>query len=87
MAQALFVTMGGQHPNAGKLFAGWWASAKGQNIMINKMLRGALNHGSPYIIMQEFEKNRVELVKETLDNSKEAAALNEIAAKSLGTFK
>jgi len=26
-------------------------------------------------------------VKETLDNSKEAAALNEIAAKSLGTFK
>ena len=39
------------------------------------------------MIMQEFEKNRVELVKETLDNSKEAAALNEIAAKSLGTFK
>jgi iron(III) transport system substrate-binding protein len=87
MAQALFVTKGGQHPNAGKLFAGWWASAKGQNIMINKMLRGALNHGSSYMIMQEFEKNRVELVKETLDNSKEAAALNEIAAKSLGTFK
>jgi ABC-type Fe3+ transport system substrate-binding protein len=87
MAQALFVTKGGQHPNAGKLFAGWWASAKGQNIMINKMLRGALNPGSSYMIMQEFEKNRVELVKETLDNSKEAAALNEIAAKSLGTFK
>jgi iron(III) transport system substrate-binding protein len=87
MAQALFVTKGGQHPNAGKLFAGWWASPKGQNIMINKMLRGALNPGSSYFIMQEFEKNRVELVKETLDNSKEAAALNAIAAKSLGTFK
>ena len=87
MAQALFVTKGGRHPNAGKLFAGWWASAKGQNIMVHHMLRGALNPGSSYFIMQEFEKNRVELAKETLDNSKEAATYNEIAAKTLGTFQ
>lgn len=87
MPQDIFIMRKARHPNAAKLFAGWFASDKAQNLMNTKLLRGALNPGSSYIAMREFEKHKVELVKETIDNYKQAAELNQLAASTLGVYK
>jgi len=87
MAQDIFVMKGARHPNAAKLFAGWLASDKGQNLKNTRLFRGALNPGSSYIAMREFEKYKVEIIKEDLDNYKNAAEFNQVAARTLGVFK
>jgi iron(III) transport system substrate-binding protein len=87
MPQDIFVMKGAKHPNAAKLFAGWLASEKAQNIMNTKLFRGALNPGSSYIAVREFEKYGIEIVKENLDNYKDAVVINQLAASTLGTFK
>ncbi|HWO42380.1 MAG TPA: extracellular solute-binding protein [Candidatus Eisenbacteria bacterium] len=87
MPQDIFVMKGAKHPNAAKLFSGWLASERAQNIMNQKLFRGALNAGSSYVAVREFEKHHVEIVKEHLQNYKIAVEINQLAARTLGTFK
>lgn len=83
----LFIMKGARHPNAAKLFAAWVASDKAQSLLNAKYFMGALYPGSPYIVMREIERNKVEVIKETLDNYEQVAALNEVAVAELGVFK
>ncbi len=87
MAQVLFVLKEAPHPNAAKLFAGWLATDRAQVLMNTKLFRGALNSGSSYAVVQEMERNKVEIVKESLENYKDAAAFNKIATKALGVLR
>ena len=83
----LFIMKGARHPNAAKLFAAWVASDKAQSLLNTKYFMGAVYPGSPYVVMREIEKHKVEVIKETLDNYEQAAALNQLAVEELGVFK
>jgi len=84
----LYVMKGAPHPNAAKLFMGWLASNKAQKLINKKLFRGALNPGSSYLAMQEIEMNNVEVVRETMKNYKQAAALlNKAAVAALGVLR
>lgn len=87
MPQDVFVMKGALHPNAGKLFAGWLATERAQKLKNAKLFRGALNPGSNYIVMREFDKHNVRVVKESIDNYKEAAEINQLAAKAMGVYR
>jgi len=83
----LYVMKGAPHPNAAKLFIGWLASNKAQKLINTRLFRGALNPGSSYLAMQEIEENNVEVVRETMKNYKQAAALNKAAVQALGVLR
>lgn len=83
----MFVAKGAKHPNAAKLFIGWLASEKAQRIINERLFRGQLFPGSRYFAMTEIEKNRVELLTETVENYREAAVLNKAAVKALGVLR
>ena len=48
---------------------------------------GTLSPNSTFVIAQELEKNHVEVIKESLDNYKQAGLLTDLAGKNLGAFK
>jgi len=64
----VFVMKGARHPNAAKLLAAWLASDKSQSLLNTKLFRGAISSGSSYVAVQEFEKNNVEVLRETPEN-------------------
>ncbi|HWO42500.1 MAG TPA: extracellular solute-binding protein, partial [Candidatus Eisenbacteria bacterium] len=83
----MFTMKGAKHPNAAKLFTGWLASDRAQDVMATKLFRAAAVPGSSYVVMKELEKNRVEIVRETPENYQKVRALDKSAVKALGVLK
>lgn len=83
----MFALKGAKHPNTAKLFTGWLASDKAQDVMASKLFRAAAVPGSGYIVMKELEKNGVEIIRETTENYRQARELNRAAVKALGVLR
>lgn len=83
---SLYIMKGAPHPNAARLLAGWLATEKAQ-ALLNKNFLGRLLPRSSWIVAQEMQKNKVEVVRETPENYKEVAAMIEAAVKALDVLR
>jgi ABC-type Fe3+ transport system substrate-binding protein len=78
---------GAPQPGAAKLFSGWLASSAAQKILNTGHFMGTLGPKSTFAVAQELDNNKVAVIKETLQNYRQAGDFTELAMMTLGAIK
>jgi iron(III) transport system substrate-binding protein len=83
-SSSAYIIKNSPHPNAAKLFAGWYASDEGRKVHLESGFKTPLFGGSPHPAAKDVAENKIKLVAETPDNYKQIDDLKASIAKQLG---